>query len=173
MTIEDDGPEELGHFPDAGKPEAPPAGDEMSLSEWASNVAGGALLRDGLAPSVVGMIVGEALQEYARFRTSVKSPRRFLVKRILSKAELRRKLRGIVPPSDPEQGPHLLAVVHTRAALETLAPAARKALEMLFRDQKCFEEIAGALGLSVAGVRRLVSRALNRLRKWQPRDTEE
>ena len=163
MTVERDDPEELN----------PDAGDEASLAEWACNVAGGALLRDGLPPFVVGTIVQEALDDYARFRGSVTGPRRFLVRRILSKAELRRKLRGMKPPADAEAGPHLLHVVHTQAALATLAPEARKALEMLFREDKCYEEIAGTLGLSVESVRRLVSRALKRLRKWRPDAPEE
>lgn len=136
-------------------------------------MAGGALLREGLPPAVVGAVVREALQDYARFRASVKSPRRFVVKRILSRAKMRRKLRGIERPSDPEAGPHLLVVVQTRAALETLAPVARQALEMLFREGKCYEEIAGALGVSVTRARKLVTGALKRLRKWRPRDGRE
>jgi DNA-binding CsgD family transcriptional regulator len=153
MTIEHDDPEEPG--------------EEARLAEWASDVAGEALLREGLSPRLAEAILQEALQDYVRFRASVGSPRRFVMKRIVSRAELCRRLRGIVPAPDREGGPRLLRVVHTRAALETLVPAARRALEMLFREGKSYEEIAGILGVSVAGVRRLVTGALKRLRAWR------
>ncbi|HEX6096906.1 MAG TPA: sigma factor-like helix-turn-helix DNA-binding protein [Thermoanaerobaculia bacterium] len=164
MSIDRDDPE-APPLPPAEEAHAPDAGDETTLAHRTSNIAGAALLRDGLSPSVVDMIVHEALQDYARLRTSAKQTRRFLLKRILFKAELRRRLRGIDPAPDP--GPYLLDVLHTRAALDTLTPAARTALEMLFRDGKGYGEIAETLGMSVAGVRRLVGRAMKRLRKWR------
>lgn len=163
MTIERDDPEEA----------KPLTEDELRLAEWACNVAGGALLRDGLAPWLIATIVQEALEDYARWGRPAKSPRRFLVRRILAKARLRRKLRGIRPPANPEARAHLLHVVRTQAALAPLSPASRKALEMLFHEHRNYEEIAGTLGLSVEDVRRLVSRALERLHKWRPAAAEE
>ena len=163
MTIERDDPEEA----------RPLTEDELRLAEWACNVAGGALLRDGLAPWLVATIVQEALEDYARWKRPGTSPRRFLVRRILEKAKLRRELRGIRPSPHPEAGTHLLHVVRTQAALATLTPRAREALHLLFREHKNYEEIAGTLGLDVASAERLVSRAMKRLRRWQPAAAEE
>jgi DNA-binding NarL/FixJ family response regulator len=149
MTTERDDPDGPP-FPPTAEPAGPEPGDEITLVHQTTNVGGAALLRDGLSPSVVDTIVHEALQDYARLRTSANQTRRFLLKRILFKAELRRRLRGIDPAPDP--GPYLLDVLHTRAALETLTPTARTALEMLFRDGRSYAEIGEALGMSGAGV---------------------
>ena len=156
MTIERDDPEEARPQPE----------DELSLAEWACNVAGGALLREGLAPWLVATIVQEALEDYARWKRPGTSPRWFLVRRILTKAKLRGKLRGMRPPANPEAGVHLLHVVRTQAALATLTPAAREALQLLFHEHKNYEEVAGMLGLDVESVERLVSGAIRRLRRW-------
>ncbi|HEX6096915.1 MAG TPA: sigma factor-like helix-turn-helix DNA-binding protein [Thermoanaerobaculia bacterium] len=164
MTIDHEQPQ-----PSSRPAPQPGAADEVRLVQWAANVGGAMLLADGLARAVVQTILRDALHDYANWRGAVGNPCLFVAKRILRKAELYRRLRGIEPSAGSEgRALRLLGLAHTAAAVETLPPTARRALEMLLDGDGTFEEIGEALDLSVAGVRGLISRALEKLEQWRP-----
>jgi DNA-directed RNA polymerase specialized sigma24 family protein len=126
------------------------------------------LLAKGYSPGAVAAILEEGREQFRIFRASAgKDPHGFLTRRILRRAEAYRELRGI--EGDPAEGtPHLLDVIRTSAALEILGPHARIAIEILYCRGGTFRDVAKALDTNVATARRLVDRALNKLRKWKP-----
>lgn len=161
MTIDRDDPERVHGFE-----------SDRSLAAWALNFAGSTLLQDGLPASAITPILIDAFNDYAIFRKAVPNPRAFLMERILTKARRYMLLRGI--ESDPrEERPHLLEVIRTREALDTLGSDARRVVVMLFDQCKTFEEIAAELETTVGYVQRVAQKALQRLRVWRPQTRRE
>lgn len=159
MNIDDDPPAEL-----SGSTES-----VRDLRAWAGRVMGGALLRKGLPKAAVETILEETFRDLAPFEKSLANPRTFIVKLALRKAAVHLKLRGLEPAADPEtETPHLLALVRTQAALETLPANARSALWMLFHEKKSFGEVAAELDVSIPYVQRLVKNALRTIRQFTP-----
>lgn len=170
MTIDRDDPEGRSRSPQGESVEtACPSAADVAACRAVRDTSGNALLREGLSPQTVVEILDDAERELRRFRQSVKDPHEFLVKRILVKRDAYRKRRGFEPgPDAEEQAPHLLDVARTRAALDTLNRDARVALEILYARKGTYEDVAEALGVSVAYVPRLVARALDKLGEWRP-----
>ena len=147
---------------------------DASLAAWVSNRVGARLLERGLTQAEVRAILNDALRDFARFRSSVKNPRLFLVKRIWTKARAYATLRGMEPSLGSEgPAPDLLDVIRAGTALKILGPMAKKCLELLFLEDKTFEEIAEELDHSLTGVERLVDGAMDQLREWVSKNPRE
>jgi RNA polymerase sigma factor (sigma-70 family) len=146
-----------------------PAENEKRLFEWAARVAGGALRQGGFSEQDVETILKDAVHDYATFKKAAKNRRQFLLARVWARAKQYAKLRGLAASSDTEaRTPHLLEVIHTHEAVALLPKNAQTAIRMLFFEHKTHEEVAEALGVSVAYVRRLFRKSMARLKKWRP-----
>jgi len=171
MTIDRDDPEGRTPSEDCEQAEARRRhGENLArLYDWARDEIGPMLLRSGLSQRAADRIVEEALQEYVTFSRSVAYPPMFVGKRIICKADEYKRLHGIHGSLESEgEIPHMLEVLRTKVALDTLPPRARQAIRILFHEKKSYAETAKALGLTIAAARHLVIQALKQLEQWKP-----
>ncbi len=125
----------------------------------------------GMRQDVVTNLCDEAMRSWRTFRRDLRDPDRWVHERIIERAKAYRERHGV--DADAEEKPlHISDAIRDRAALNTLPPRARKALRMLCFEQKSFEEIAEELDVCVPAARGLVTKGLNRLRRWRPRPEE-
>lgn len=170
MTIERDDPErEVSSAEEAlaqTLPDLVPGGDH-DLVAWALNAVGFSLIRRGVPPQQVPRLVKEAFRDFARVRHTVKDPKACLAELIELKAERYMELRGIEPrPNPQERAPLVLELVVIKEAMATLTPAARKIMQMIYGEKKTLEEVAAALGETVAEVELVGGTAVDLLLEW-------
>jgi hypothetical protein len=136
------------------------------LSLWAISAVGAALLQHGLIVSEVETIVRDALCDYANFRRLLPTRECFVARR-RAKAKLHVASR-IETASDLNSASRTCSTIRTKEALEFLSEKERTALRILFHEKKSYEDVAIELDVSVAYARRLVTRAITKLRNWRP-----
>lgn len=161
MTIERDDP--------AGLHRSGESGDSAELRcRRAASIVGMILIREhGLPPAVVDEITREACERGLVFRESLREPAEWIAWRIVNRARMYMDLRGIELAPE-EETLHLLELIRTRAALDTLRPDSRAALEMLCFEAKSWPEIAEELDVTEIYAKRLVTNALKQLQRWKP-----
>ena len=170
MTIDRDDPERDSSAADArlNGPALHAADDELTL--WAISFIGSSLMTDGLSPAEVYCIVRDSVHQCRAFQRNVNNPLLFLVDHITRRARRYMERRGMTPPSIAEQEtPHIRDIIRTNEAVDSLTGNARRAVYLLFYENKSYEEIADELDVHVRYVRRLLQGAVEQLRRWRPR----
>jgi hypothetical protein len=170
MTIERDDPERGDSSAEESLAQAlsdlVPGGDH-GLVAWALNAFASSLLKRGVTPSQVPRLVREAFRDFARVRHTVRDPKACLEELIELKADRHLELRGIEPrPAPQARAPLVLDLVRIKEAMATLTPEARKALQLIYGEKRTLEEVAAALGMTVADVELAGGTAVDQLWVW-------
>lgn len=161
MTIERDDPER------ETLPDPAPSGDAR-LVVWAINTVGASLVERGVPAPQVPRLVREAFRVFACVRDTVDDPGACLVELIESRAAQYSGLRGIErDPAPQERVPLVVDLVTVKEAMATLTPVGRRIMQLVYGQKKTLEQIAAALGMTVADVEQLGGEAYDQLLAWQ------
>ncbi len=143
-----------------------PGGDH-GLVAWALNAFAASLLRRGVTPPQVPRLLREAFRDFARVRHTVPDPKACLEELIELKTVRHLELRGIEPrPAPQARAPLVLDLVRIKEAMGTLTPVARKIMHLVYGEKQTLEEVAAALGVTVADVELLGTAAVDQLWEW-------
>lgn len=163
MTIERDDPERET-LPD------PALSDDAGLVVWAINTVGASLVQRGVPLPQVLRLVNEAFRVFVRVRDTVEDPGACLVRLIESRAAEYAGLRGIErDPAPQERVPLVVDLVTVKEAMATLTPTGRRIMQLVYGQKKTLEQIAAALGMTVADVELQGGEAYDQLLAWQKR----
>lgn len=171
MTIERNDPEREDSSAEESLAQAlsdlVPGGDH-GLVAWALNAFALSMMKRGVTPSQVPRLLREAFRDFARVRHTVTDPKACLEELIELTTVRHLELRGIEPrPAAPQaRVPLVLDLVRIKEAMATLTPVARKIMHLVYGEKKTLEEVAAALGMTVADVKLLGGTAYDLLWEW-------
>lgn len=125
-----------------------------------------------LPPEAVDGFLDNIRRHFKVFGGSMTKPEQWALERIVRLAREYMDSRGIAPAADePESPPHILDVIRTQEALDSLPPNAAQAFVLWLKGYSR-KQIAKELDVTQRYVRQLIDVAVDRLRAWRPRREE-